>query len=530
MTKGHQFIEEQPVQTCKVFTGKKRFIKLVFVTARQKSVSHSRFLCRRLAIFLLLSLFTAGYGCSKSSGNGGQPTTPPEDSTPVIQPPVKTDVSLWLTTGDKRALFEKQDVSLLFSKTGNGNPTITVDTTQTFQSIDGFGYCLTGGSAYLLYRLPADKRSALLHELFSTDSTFIGVSYLRVTIGASDLSQNVFSYDDIAAGQTDTTLKYFDLGPDTYSLIPLLKEIIAIDPGIQILGSPWSAPAWMKTNNSPRGGSLDPKYYGVYAHYFVKYIQEMEAHGIHINAITPQNEPLNPNNNPSMVMQATEQADFIKNDLGPAFEAAGLNTKIIVYDHNCDRPDYPLTILKDPDARKYVDGSAFHLYAGNISALSEVHQAYPDKNVYFTEQWTGGPGDFPTDLSWAVGNLIIGATRNWSRNVLEWNLASDPNYAPHTPGGCSNCMGALTIGSTVIRNVSYYIIASAAKFVRPGSVRIGSNIAGNLQNVAFKTPDGKKVLIVLNNTGGTLPFNISFDGKTVATSLEGKSVGTYVWE
>jgi glucosylceramidase len=285
----------------------------------------------------------------------------------------------------------------------------------------------------------------------------------------------------------------------------------------------------MKTNNDTRGGSLKPQYYGVYANYLVKYIQAMQAEGIRVDAITPQNEPLNPGNNPAMTMSAVEQADFVKNFLGPAFRAAGINTKIIVYDHNCDVPSYPLTILNDAAANPYVDGSAFHLYAGNISALTQVHHAFPDKNVYFTEQWVGGPQNFPEDLKWHVKNLIIGAPRNWSKNVLEWNLASDPNYNPHTPGGCSTCLGGLTIGTSVTRNVSYYIVAHASKFVTDGSVRIASNLSGTLSNVAFKTPDGKKVLIVLNEGSAKQAFNIRF-GDLIATSeLAAGAVATYVW-
>jgi len=441
-----------------------------------------------------------------------------------------TDVNLWLTKADKSVLFEKQNVSLKFSSKSKNVLTIYVDTTQQYQSIDGFGFALTGGSAQLIYRLPSDQRSTLLHNLFSTDSTSIGVSYLRLSIGSSDLNQNVFSYDDIPQGQTDTTLKQFDLGPDLYNVVPLLKEIVAINPNIQTIATPWSAPVWMKTNDSSIGGSLNPKYYNVYAQYFVKYVQAMEANGIPITAVTPQNEPLYGGNNPSMLMSAGEEANFVKNYLGPAFKDAGLKTKIVVYDHNCDRPDYPLSILADSEANKYVDGSAFHLYGGEISALSQVHNSYPDKNVYFTEQWTGGPGNFSEDLNWHVKNLIIGATRNWSKNVLEWNLASDPNYDPHTPGGCSTCMGALTIGTTITRNVSYYIIASAAKFVRPGSVRIGSNNMTNLQNVAFKTPDGKKILIVLNDSNSRQAFDINFSGRIVSTALSGGAVGSYVWK
>ncbi|HKI44579.1 MAG TPA: glycoside hydrolase family 30 beta sandwich domain-containing protein [Balneolales bacterium] len=485
-----------------------------------------------LFLSLMLMFMVMDFSCSKqpTSAIDGTGTNPPKDTTTTPTSPAETDVSLWLTKADKSALFQKQNVSLIFSNTSGSGPTITVDTTLTYQSVAGFGFALTGGSAYLIYRLPSDQRSELLHDLFATDSTSIGVSYLRLSIGASDLNQNVFSYDDMPAGQTDTTLASFDLGPDKYNVVPLLKEIIAIDPNIKTIATPWSAPVWMKTNSSSVGGSLNPKYYAVYAKYFVKYIQEMEANGIHITAITPQNEPLYGGNNPSMVMQASEEATFVKDYLGPAFEAAGLDTKIVVYDHNCDRPDYPMDILADTSAYKYVDGSAFHLYGGAITALSQVHNAYPDKNVYFTEQWTGGPGDFKSDIDWHVKNLIIGATRNWSKNVLEWNLASDPNYEPHTPGGCSTCMGALTIGASIAKNVSYYIVASASKFVRPGSMRIASNIPGSLQNVAFQAPDGKKILIVLNDGTASQTFNIDFAGKRVNTSLDAGSVGTYVWK
>jgi len=255
----------------------------------------------------------------------------------------------------------------------------------------------------------------------------------------------------------------------------------------------------------------------------------MEKEGITIDAITVQNEPLHPGNVPSMYMEAADQSLFIKNHLGPIFQEAAISTKIIVYDHNADRPDYPITILNDPDAKKFIDGSAFHLYGGNVSALSEVHKAHPDKNVYFTEQWVGGPSNFGGDLGWHIENLVIGATRNWSRNVLEWNLASDPSYDPHTDGGCTNCLGALTITDRVSRNVAYYIIAHASKFVRPGSVRILSNGSENLSNVAFISPTGQKILIVFNKSVQAQTFNIKFNGKQVTTFLEKGAVGTFVW-
>lgn len=470
-------------------------------------------------IIPLCMLFVFG-DCSKGSSSSGGGTPTPT--------PATNDVDMWLTKADQSALLQKQTATLSFVGTVNSFPVISVDSSTAYQSVDGFGYTLTGGSAYQINHMDAASRASLLNELFSTAAT--GISYLRVSIGASDLSPQVFSYDDMPVGMTDPTLANFNLSKDTVDLIPVLKEILAINPNIKILGSPWSPPVWMKSNGSSIGGSLLAAYYGAYAKYFVKYIQAMQAKGIRIDAVTIQNEPEHGGNNPSMLMTATEQANFIKNNLGPEFTAAGITTKIIVWDHNCDNPNYPITVLNDAAARAYIDGSAFHLYAGDISALSTVRTAYPTKNLYFTEQWTGASGSFDGDLKWHVKNVLIGSMRNWSRVALEWNLASDATYGPHTPGGCTECKGALTVNGTLVqKNVGYYIIAHASKFVPAGSVRIESNIATNLPNVAFKTPSGKKVLIVVNEGTTAEGFNIGYKGKYVFTSLNAGAVATYVW-
>ena len=438
-------------------------------------------------------------------------------------------VSFWLTNPDKSVLFQKQAKAPVLAE-NNSSPVIEIDPAQTFQTMDGFGFTLTGGSAMVINQMEPVKRKALLKELFGTDGNNIGISYLRLSIGASDLSDHVFTYDDLPEGQTDTAMAKFSLGADRKDLLPVLKEILAINPDILILGSPWTPPVWMKTNKNSKGGSLMPQYYDAYAKYFIKYIQQMKAEGIRIDAITIQNEPLHPGNNPSLLMLETEQAAFIKKSLGPSFKAANIDTKIILYDHNADRPDYPISILNDPEAKKYVDGSAFHLYGGQIDSLSKVHEAHPDKNLYFTEQWIGAPGKFPEDLLWQVRTLIIGAPRNWARNVLQWNLAADPKQEPHTEGGCTECLGALTIsGNMVTRNPAYYIVAHAAKFVRPGSIRIGSNIPAALPNVAFQTPDKKIVVIVVNDSDKDQNFGIKYNGKTFGSALKAGAVGTYVW-
>ncbi|MEP7141530.1 MAG: glycoside hydrolase family 30 beta sandwich domain-containing protein [Ferruginibacter sp.] len=438
----------------------------------------------------------------------------------------------WLTNADRSVLFQQQPKQLVFKKQTNNYPTIAVDEKQSYQTIDGFGFALTGGSAQHIVKMSPAAREALLKELFGTDGDHIGVSYLRLSIGASDLNERVFSYDDLPEGETDPEMKKFDPGPDRADVIPVLKEILAIYPAIKILGSPWSPPTWMKTIHDTRGGRLKPEFYGSYAAYFVKYIQTMKAEGIVIDAVTVQNEPLHPGNNPSLLMPAPDEADFIKNHLGPAFKAANINTKIILYDHNADRPDYPITIMNDEAAKKYIDGSGFHLYGGNIEALTEVHNAHPDKNLYFTEQMVvDDPGAKEINIASPVEWVMIGATRNWCKNVLLWNLAADPENKPFTDrGGCGSCQGAVTIdGDKITRNVAYYVMAHVSKFVRPGSVRIASGKPGSLPNVAFKTPAGKKVLLVANNSGSEQTFNILYKGEMITAKLRGGSVATYVW-
>lgn len=482
-----------------------------------------------IKVFFFITAVLAQVKCSSSS----DPVENPPVDPPVVNPPVvvTNDVDFWLTKGNQSVLLAKQSGTLGFGTTANGYANIEVNVAQKYQTIDGFGYTLTGGSVDVINQLNAAKRTALLQELFGNGENSIGVSYIRISIGASDLNATPFTYNDLAAGETDLNLEKFSLEKDK-NLIGMLKEIVAINPKILILATPWSAPIWMKDVASFKGGKLKTEYYDVYAKYFVKYIQQMKAEGITIDAVTPQNEPLHDGNNPSMYMSAADQGSFIKNSLGPAFKAANLNVKIIAYDHNCDNPNYPKAILADADAFPFVDGSAFHLYAGDISALTNVYNSYPTKNVYFTEQWTSSEGSFDGDLKWHLRNVIIGSMRNYSKNALEWNVANNQNFGPHTDGGCTMCKGAITITSadSFQRNVAYYIIAHASKFVPMGSTRIESNSGGSLQNVAFITPSGSKVLIVENDGSATETFNIKFNGKWVTTSLEAGSVGTYTWK
>lgn len=438
-------------------------------------------------------------------------------------------VQVWLTKGDQSVKLQQQS-PISFVNNFNNIQNIDIDDSQKFQYVDGFGYTLTGGSVEVINRLSPSKRKAFLNELFGNDKNSISISYLRLSIGASDLDSEVFSYDDLPEGQTDPLLSKFSLARDK-DLISMLKEILTINPKIKIIAAPWSAPVWMKDNGKSKGGSLKPEFYDVYAKYFVKYIQGMQNEGITIDAITPQNEPLHPGNNPSLYMPSEQQKNFIKKSLGPIFKSNNIKTKIVVYDHNCNKPEYVTNILSDSEASQYIDGSAFHLYEGDISALGTVHAAFPNKNLYFTEQWTGAKGTFNEDLNWHTKNVIIGSMRNWSKIALEWNIANDTQYKPHTDGGCTECKGAITISDSenFTRNVGYYIIAHASKFIPADSRRIASTQTNNLSTAAFITPAGKRILVVQNGAKNEETFNIKYNGKTATVNLSGNSVATYVF-
>jgi glucosylceramidase len=478
-------------------------------------------------------------------------------SAPAAPKSAPGPIEVWLTKPDRSSLCARQPATVPFSDESGDGPAIVVDDEQSFQAMDGFGFALTGGSAELLTKMSPAARADVLRELFATDGAGIRVSYLRVSIGASDMNSTVFSYDDRPAGETDFPLAHFGLARDLEDVLPVLHQVLALNPGIRILGSPWSAPPWMKTNGNVRGGALKPECYEVYARYLVRYVEAMKREGVTVDAITVQNEPLNSRNTPSMQMLPAEQAELVGKHVGPAFRAAGLATKILLFDHNLDRIDYPLTALRDPETARYVDGSAFHHYGGDFSAMSLLHEVRPDKKLYFTEQMVVEPPGQPTiDIVDPVKRLIIGAPRHWSRNVLLWNLAADPHNDPHTDnGGCSMCQGALTLdGDRVTRNLAYYTVAHASRFVPPGSVRVAStgqhdrallvtddeeragavrvgiaDTSGVLPNVAFRTPDGKVVLILANDGPDRRSVTVQHRGRHASVPLDPGAVATLVW-
>jgi glucosylceramidase len=440
-----------------------------------------------------------------------------------------SNIQVWITSPTQEIFFEEQPM-IQFSNISEDFPTIEINENISYQQMEGFGFTLTQGSALHLIQMDEEGRRNLLMELFGTGSTSLGISYLRIGLGSTDLSDSVYFYQEKPENE-NLISESFDFGPDQESVIPVLKEITEINPNLKIMASPWSAPVWMKSEESSIGGSLLPEYYSAYAEYLVQFIEKMNEEGLSIDALTIQNEPLNGMNNPSMLMSASDQLNFIKNHLGPLFETREITTKIVIFDHNADRIDFPLTILNDPEAKKYVHGTAFHLYAGKIEAISKVHKQHPDKHIYFTEQWVSASGKMEDDIKWHAKNILVGASRNWAKVILEWNLSSNTSLTPYTPnGGCYNCLGAITLdGNEIKKNAAYFIIAHASKFVTPKSLRIDSNELEPLPNVAFKTTEGKYTLIVLNNSEKDIEFQIKHFENYAQLKLSAGALGTFYW-
>lgn len=437
----------------------------------------------------------------------------------------EAQTNAWLTKADKSMLLEATNLAQKDNKAAF-LPKIFIDPHIKYQQMAGFGYTFTGGSAEMLAKLPPSVQDSILQILFGNAPQSIGISYLRLSIGASDLSKNVFTYSDFK----DKNLHDFSLRDDTLYLLPLLKKIVKIRPDIQFMATPWTPPLAMKSNQKSIGGQLLPAFYADYALYLTKYVQTMQQNGINIQTLTVQNEPLHPLNNPSMLMLPDEQAAFVV-VLGETFKKHKIKTKILIYDHNADRPDYALQVLKHKKAYPYIDGTAFHLYGGDMSALSAVHDFFPEKNLYFTEQWTGAKGSFEGDLMWHTRHIVIDGARNWCKTILEWNLANDARFEPHTEGGCTECKGALTIeAGNIEKNVSFYIIAHISKFNTEGGYRVASNQTANLPNVAFLRKDGKIVLLVMNDTDKKQDFEVEIKNQnTQSFFIPSKSVATFVF-
>ncbi|MFF7194669.1 discoidin domain-containing protein [Streptomyces sp. NPDC008079] len=473
-------------------------------------------------------------------------------------PPPRAQV--WLTTADG-AQELRQQAPVDFGRGPSDLTTITVDPNQSYQSVDGFGGALTDSSAAVLSRLPRTTRDSAMRQLFDP-ARGIGVSFLRQPIGSSDFTAAAahYTYDDMPAGQTDFALRHFSIAHDQRQILPLLRQAKRLNPRLTVMATPWSPPAWMKDGDSLVGGHLkdDPKVYDAYARYLVKFVQAYAAAGVPVDYLTVQNEPQNrkPSAYPGTDLPVQAQVKVIE-ALGPLLHRASPRTKILAYDHNWTthpddiktaeqmgedpQTDYPYEVLDSPAAR-WIAGTAYHCYSGDPSAQSALHDAHPDKGIWFTEcSGSHGATDTPAQifrgtLTWHARTITVGTTRNWAKSVADWNLALDADGGPHN-GGCDTCTALLTVqpDGTVTPSAEFFTIGHLSKFVRPGAVRIGSTNYGTtgwngqLTDVAFRNPDGSTALVVHNENDDPRSFAVAVGDRTFAYSLPGGALATFTW-
>lgn len=470
-----------------------------------------------------------------------------------------TQARVWVTAPDRsEELHEREPVA--FRRGESTATTITVDPGQTYQTMDGFGASITDSSAAVLYRLSPAERDRTLRSLFDRRQG-IGVSFLRQPVGSSDFTAAAqhYTYDDVPAGQTDFPLRHFSIAHDRAQILPLLRRAKQLNPSLKVMGTPWSPPAWMKTNDSLVGGRLkdDPAVYDAYARYLVKFVRAYAAAGVPIDFLSIQNEPQNrkPSGYPGMDLPVRQAAKVIE-ALGPKLRAASPRTKILGYDHNWTthpddirstppgedpETDYPYQLLASP-AGKWLAGTAYHCYSGSPAAQTALHKAFPNKGIWFTEcSGSHGPDDTPPQifrgtLTWHARNLVIGTTRNWAKSVVNWNIALDSEGGPHN-GGCDTCTGLVTLqpDGSVTKDAEYYTIGHLAKFVRPGAVRIGSTSYGTtewngqIMDVAFRNPDGSTALVVHNENDDPRTFAVAVGDRYFEYTLPGGALATFTW-
>ena len=491
---------------------------------------------KRISYHLLIGML-AVFACSCGENN------------PNPEPDPKTDsgsggATLWTTTFDKSRAFAKSTVP--FDQSSPQSPNAVRFTDETFQTVDGFGLAITQASCYNLLRMSQEDRTKLLTELFST-SAGAGSSLIRVCIGGSDFSMDEYTWCDkegmanFAVHESEKTF-----------LFPILDEIYQINPNVQIIGSPWSCPIWMKVpDGSPivgwTSGRLNPKYYADYADYFVKWIQEMQKRGYKVKYVTLQNEPLNRGNSMSLYMPWEDQRDFLK-VVGPAFRKAGLKTEILLFDHNynyddkADQKSYPLKIYADEEAAQYAAGSAWHNYGGNVSELDKIHQAAPEKGIWFTEAsigtWNYAGHGFGEQFREDFREIVMGTLKRWGKGITLWNMMLDNEGKPYRPGGCSTCYGAVSIDpksyglKTVDRKSHWYDVIHPSVVIKPGAVRIGTTgrATADVTYLAFRNPDKSYAVLILNEGARAEPFVFVSGTHTVTITVPAKAVVSATWK
>jgi len=487
-----------------------------------------------------------------AAASSGAPRTPRQAAGSAVQ--------VWTTTtssSDTLALQLAQEPNLTFGpETSSSDPQIAVNSGVQYQTIQGFGAAMTDSSAYLIDHSP--QRAQILDDLYGSSGA--GFSFLRLPMGASDLSLSNYSYDDMPAGQTDPTLANFSVAHDTAYIIPVLQQALSLNPALKIDAEPWSAPAWMKNGDTFVGDCsgtenyLNPAYYSAYANYFAKFVSAYEGtYHIPIYMVAMQNEPQNCSSGyATMNLDATgpnpNEASFATY-LRAALNSAGYRgIQILGYDHNWYGPNgdpttYPQQLVAANGAD--VNAIGYHCYStpsgvtDPYDVQTTFHDAYPNTPIYFTE-CSGGAWatNQAGNLTWEALNNVIGPMRNWAAASEFWPIALDPQSGPNVAnsnGGCGDCRGMVTVDNasgTFTPNEDYYVWAQFSKFVQPGAVRIESPDleSSDLPNIAFRNPNGSITLVVLNdNASSSQTFQVTSNGQGFSYTLPASSIVTFSW-
>ncbi|HEY1159739.1 MAG TPA: glycoside hydrolase family 30 beta sandwich domain-containing protein [Terracidiphilus sp.] len=443
-------------------------------------------------------------------------------------------VRVWATFRDRR--YAQAEPLAWKPVTEVAADAIALDPGATKQEILGFGGALTDATCYVLSQLSESERKAVMHDLFAPREMALNVC--RTCIGSSDYSRTAYSFDE--SGEPDPELKKFSIDHDKAYILPVLRDARKVNPELFLFSSPWSPPGWMKSNGSMLGGAMRQNSFEPYARYILKFLEGYKAEGVTIDAVTVQNEVDAEQNGrmPACLWAQEQEIEFVANFLGPALRKAGSPTRIWVLDHNYNLWGRAIGELSVPEANQYIDGIAWHGYVGEPSAMTRVHDAFPQKNAYWTE---GGSDvkapDYLTDFTrWA--ETFNGVLRNWARSITAWNLALDEMGNPNI--GPFSCGGVVTVENgthKVTRSGQYWAFAHYSKHVRRGAKVIATNgvgeaagqgTAGAVTHTAFRNPDGSFV-VVLANRGAEKRVQMLLGSSALDVDLPADSVQTLQW-
>lgn len=410
---------------------------------------------------------------------------------------------------------------------------IMLDPGTTKQEMLGFGAAMTDATCYVLSQLTEAERRPLMHDLFAPGE--MGLNVCRTCIGASDYSRSVYSFDE--SSDLDPELLHFSIDHDKAYILPMLREAREINPELFLFSSPWSPPGWMKPNHSMLGGAMRKLSFPAYMQYFLRFLDGYKEQGVPIDAVTVQNETdaEQEGRMPACLWSQEQEIEFVKSYLGPALRKAGSSTRIWVLDHNYNLWGRAVDELSDPGAYEYIDGIAWHGYVGEPSAMTRVHDAFPQKSAYWTE---GGPDinqpDYETD--WAKwGETFNGIVKNWARSITSWNLALDEKGKPNI--GPFSCGGVVTIDSKthkVTHSGQYWAFAHYTRHVRRGAKVFATDGVGGpatgeqVTHAGFRNLDGSFV-VVLCNRGAETEVQLVHDSRALHVNLPADALVTLEW-